>query len=136
MAMRTLKVRDDIPVYLEARLQNKWGFLVQKKLTESKYILFGKPYISDKEPEKPAVIAPTNNDNKVIPLFQNKLTKFEQAALERRCENIVNFFTDPYNSVVPIRTRLHNMSQKLTEAERQYIIDYMDDNFPLVDTGK
>lgn len=52
--------------------------------------------------------------------------------LEGRCDRIINFFADPFNNIGPVRTRLYNMARTLkTAPERQYVQDYMDDNFPI-----
>ncbi len=52
--------------------------------------------------------------------------------LERRCDNIISHYQDPYNNVLAVRTRLCNMAKTLkTAPERQYVQDYMDDNFPV-----
>lgn len=135
MPMRSLKMKPGLPRHLEEALKQKWGFKVQKVvMMPNQYTLFAKPYVSDQD-KGGNVIAPLVN-NKVVELFQNKLTAYEQAALERRCDNIVSFFPDPYNSIMPVRTRLHNMSQTLSLVEQQYILEYMDENFPIDDKGK
>lgn len=133
---RTIKFRSDLPHHLEDRFVHKWGYAVKQRVWKD-FVSFHKSYISDKDKTTSMtslVVVPA--DSNVTPLFSHgALTQFQKAALERRCDNIVNFFPDPYNSIMPIRTRLHNISQAMTSNERQFVLEYMDENFPLVDTG-
>jgi hypothetical protein len=158
--MRMLKLRADIPAYLENRLTQKWGFeLVHRRFKE--YVLYKKPYISDRDndPKKKAAsetimarIPPLNltnidayvpsgtstgaNDDNVVPfeleppVFKGELTKWQKARLTKRCENIVNMFPDPYSMVGPIRTRLGIISQTLEPAERAFVLEFMEEEFP------
>lgn len=146
MPSRLLKMRHDFPPHLENRFVNHWGFVVEKRVWKEN-ILFKKSYISDKpindagvlttirasvgDPlgEPQTTIKPVNLNS-----FRDELSPYQKKALERRCDNIVNFFPDPYSAVMPIRTRLHNIAQSMMSAERKYVEDYMNENFPLPET--
>jgi hypothetical protein len=118
MSGRVLRFKSSLPFHLESKLVNRYGYAIQQR-KPGEYIEF----VLSPKPE-------TNVVQLSIPIVATRQTE-----LLRRCDNIVEFFPDPYNSARAVRTRLHNMSQTLCASERQFVRDFMDDNFPLVDTG-
>lgn len=122
---RLLKFKPGIPFNLESKLCNRYGYAVEQRV-------YGQ-FVSFRYSPKPDIIVTTSTTSttNVQPLFPIAPTR--QSELLKRCDNIVDFFPDPYNSEKAIRTRLHNMSQTLTASERQFVQDYMDDNFPTHD---
>lgn len=118
MSNRVLKFKHNMPFHLESKLCNRYGYAVDQRIVGQ--------FVTFKYSPKPT----TNVVQLPQPLLQTRQTE-----LLRRCDNIVEFFADPYNSQRAVRTRLHNMSQTLTSAEKQFVLEYMDDNFPVVDKG-
>lgn len=152
MPSRMVKMRADLPFHLENRFVNKWGFVIDKRMLD--YTLFKKTYISDKSDDglkrtirasvNAATTTTTNTatttvDTKIIyPEFGTKhtsLSAYQKKALERRCDNIVNFFPDPFSVPESVRARLTIMMQKLMADEAQFVLEFMDENFPIVDKG-
>jgi len=138
MPSRMLKMRHDFPAYMENRLVQKWNYAVDKRVWKD-CIIFKKSYISDKESKDPlagvrSTIRASANDT-VGPVNLNshrdELSAYQKRTLERRCDNIVNHFPDPYSAVIPIRIRLHNVAQALMPLERAFIEEFMEENFPL-----
>jgi hypothetical protein len=118
MSRKSLKLRYDLPFRLEMILINKYGYRIDKKIY-GQYLIFSK---SD-EPA-PNVLA--------LPDYSQKVSDYRKKELERICDSIVSFFHDPYSVPLAVRTRLHNRAQTLEKLpERQFILEYMDDNFPL-----
>lgn len=110
-----LSMRYGLPFYLESKLIHKFGFAVdQRKYNDCITFVKRKPtVIGTPEPVAPG------------------LSDFKRKELAKRCDIIVDFFPDPYNAIGPVRIRLHNMAQALKVlAERQYVLDYTEDNFP------
>jgi hypothetical protein len=105
----SLKLKTNLPFYLESRLVNQLGFYIQQRVYKE-CIIFTK-HAKAKEDGFP-------------------LTKGKAKELERRCDNIVSFYPDPYRAVDVIRIRLQTISQGLPEAEREFILRYMEENFP------
>jgi hypothetical protein len=132
---RVLKFKPGLPFNLESKLCNRWGYAVEQRI-------YGQ-FVSFRYSPKPIgpVIPTTTTKPTVVPesnvtaLFPQPIVATRQSELLKRCDNIVDFFPDPYNSEKAIRTRLHNMSQTLPANERQFVQDYMDDNFPTHDKG-
>lgn len=121
---KTLKFRHDLPFYLECRLSSKLGFYLQKKVFKE-HMLFVKPdglKVNDTRTSY-VVLSQTGDENDVVSVYR-------MGELNRRCDNIVSFFTDPYKAIGPLRQRLHNMAQSLKPSERKYINSYMDEHFP------
>lgn len=121
MSARVIRFKTTMPFHLESKLVNRYGYAVQQR-KPGEYIEF----IWSPKP-------PPSETSNVVQL--QTLPQTRQTELMKRCDNIVDFFPDPYNSERAIRTRLHNMSQTLSNAEKQFVLDYMDDNFPVVDKG-
>lgn len=122
MPGRVIRFKTTMPFHLESKLVNRYGYAVQQR-KPGEYIefVFSPPTAAQNK---------SNVVNLHDPIPQARCTE-----LLRRCDNIVEFFPDPYNSQRAVRTRLHNMSQTLSTPERQFVLEYMDDNFPLVDAG-
>lgn len=121
MPERVLRFKSDMPFALESKLIHRYGYVIQQR-KPGEYIEF---VFNPK---------PIDKDN-VVKLFPNPIPADRRKELMIRCDNIVDFFSDPYNSQRAVRTRLHNMSQTLNAQERQFVLEYMDENFPLVDAG-
>lgn len=137
MPSRLLKMKMPLPFHVEYRLVHKWGYVIEKRLVGD-FVLFKKSYISDKALKDEGVkrtIRASVNDKIVYPDF-NGLTTQQKKALEKRCDNIVNFFPDPYSVPESVRTRLKIIMQRLTMPEAQFVLEYMDENFPAVDKGE
>lgn len=118
---RTLTVKHDIPIILESRLIRKYGYYVQQHRFKEA-IIFGKMAINK---DKPIV---TDEDYAKI---VTGLSKAEEEALITRCDRIVDYFVDPYNTMREVRNRLNNFRRTLkTAPEQQYVLEYMDENFP------
>lgn len=118
MSGRILKFKHNMPFVLESKLCNRYGYAVDQRVVGQ--------FISFKYSPRPA--------SNVVLLTQPILAT-RQSELLKRCDNIVEFFADPYNSQRAVRTRLHNMSQTLCASEKQFVLEYMDDNFPVSDKG-
>ena len=72
-----------------------------------------------------------------IPSLGRQLTQAEEFVLEQRCDNIADWFADPYKMTPSVRARLNNMRRALnSQEEQQFVLEYMDYNFPLNDQGK
>lgn len=119
MSGRVLKFKHNMPFALESKLCHRYGYAVEQRVVGQ--------FISFKFSPKPP---PSNVVQMTQPILATR-----QSELLKRCDNIVEFFLDPYNSQRAVRTRLHNMSQTLTAAEQQFVHEYMDDNFPVSDKG-
>lgn len=64
--------------------------------------------------------------------LKKDLSVAQEIELVRRCDNIVSGFEEPYNHVIPIRLRLHNMAQGLKLlAEREFVREFVEEHFPL-----
>lgn len=146
MPSRLLKTKASLPYNLEHRLITHWGYVMERR-EAGQYILFKKNYISDKVANdigvKRTIRASVNAaataivETKVLYHdFKSQLTTQQRKALERRCDNIVNFFPDPYSVTHSVRARLMISMQKMSMPEAQFVQEYMNENFPLVDTGK
>lgn len=144
MPSRMLKMKASLPIHLEARLVNKWGYAIDKRV-HGDFILFKKTYISDRVAvnndgvqrtirasiDKPTT---TTTETKIVyPNFKTDLTPHHKKALEMRCDNIVNHFPDPYAVPESVRARLCIIMQRLTMVEAQFVLEYMDENFPIVE---
>jgi hypothetical protein len=117
---RTLKFKDTLPLHLEQRLIHKYGYSLEKR-SFNEYFLFSKEYISDS-----SNIDPPFDTNK------HKLSNLDEQKLIKQCDNICLRFPDPYAVPMSVRARLTNMSKNLrTLPERQFILEYMDENFPI-----
>lgn len=145
MPSRTIKMKASLPFHLESRLITKWGYAVDRRV-HNDYIIFKKSYISDNpdpsEGLKRTIRASattegttvTTTDTKIVyPDFKFQLTLYQKKSLENRCDNIVNFFPDPYAVPESVRARLKIIMQKLTAPEAQFVLEYMDENFPILD---
>jgi hypothetical protein len=124
MPVRTLKLAPDTPVHVSTRLVNKYGYYVKKKC-ENEYTLFGKQYnVVAKDLTNVVIFDPTKG-----------LSEDEKLDLQARCDRIVEHWKNPYDHLIMVRTRLHNMSQALTIAEQAYVREYIDEWFPLEPLG-
>lgn len=139
-----------MPLYLQLRLQNKFGFYVQKR-EFNEYIIFnkytkavdkkGKDYkaanvqdtiipatkyvsIADIKVDIAAIVDSKKADN----FF---MSDYRQKNLLERCDRIVKHFMRPYDHVGPIRTRLHNMAQGMLQQDFDFVHAYMEEHFPL-----
>lgn len=137
--MKKLKFTSKLPFHLESKLVSKMGYAVEKRVPNESI-----HFIQRTTPTKPVLALMASNptvktvishiDGRIV--ANSDLSDLRQAELIRRCDNIVDYFPDPYNSTKAIRQRLHNMSQTLSIPERQFVLDLMDEEFPLVDNGK
>lgn len=137
MPVRVVKLKNVVPYELENRMVNKWGYAIERRVPGD-YILFKKSYVSDKgddEGVKRTIHAPPVNLNNVVMLKDN-LSTYQKKSLEKRCDNIVNFFPDPYSVPMSVRARLMTIMDKMCLAEAQFVLEYMDENFPIVDKGE
>lgn len=145
MPSRLLKMKASMPYNLEHRLIQKWGYAVEKRIVGD-FIMFKKNYISDKvssdEGVKRTIRASVGNPvvtvtpTKIVyPDFTNQLSMQQKKTLEKRCDNIVNFFPDPYSVPESVRARLTSVMQSLNLQEARYVLEYMDENFPAVNKG-
>lgn len=144
MPLRLLKTKTTIPFHLENRLCTHWGFAVEKRFytggDNGSYILFKKVSTPpDKALEAAGLlrtIRASVNDpqpSNVVDLHKHKaegLTAWQRKELDKRCDNIVSFFPDPYSVPKAVRTRLAILQQKLLPAEVTFVQEYMDENFP------
>jgi hypothetical protein len=113
---RTLKLRPDTPDGVVRQLVIKHHYVVQSRVSGVGITL--------------TKITPTS-DAKYTAERTGTLSPVEEYELERRCDRIVEWFADPYGHTKEVRRRLHNLRQhlKLT-AEQQFVLEYMDENFP------
>ena len=111
-------MRYAIPFNLEKRLCNRFGFTVEnRKFGESITFVKNKPTTKKAE----TIYYPGLNDE-------------DKRRLEGRCDSIVDFFADPYKCMAAVRQRLHNLAQSQPLAGRQYVLDFIEENFP--ESGK
>lgn len=130
--MKKLKFTSKLPFALESKLVTKLGYAVEKRVPNESIHFIQRTIL----PKVIKNLVPTSSVNVHAVIGPSlSLSDIQQAELMRRCDNIVDFFPDPYNQGKAIRQRLHNMSQTLSVSERQFVLDYMDDNFPLKDYG-
>ncbi len=148
MPSRLLKIKTSIPFHLENRLVNKWGFMVDKRIP-GEYILFKKNYISDKTANDDGLkrtiraavgkVTTSTVGTKIVYLEVGNrhpgLSPYQKKVLEKRCDNIVCFFPDPFSVPESVRARLRIIMQHLTAPEAQFVLEYMDENFPVEDKG-
>ena len=144
MPSRLLRVKHTLPYHLENRLVNKWGYVIEKRIPGD-YIMFKKTYISDKVDDgvRRTIRASVNSATTTIETkvvypdfnFKDQLSNQQKKALEKRCDNIVNFFPDPYSVPESVRARLKAIMGKLTVPEAQFVLEFMDENFPVNDKG-
>lgn len=119
-----LRMRYAIPFALESKLCNKFGFAVDSRKFQD-CITFVK---SKTRPGRTTIRASALTSNVTV---SPGLTAEEQKKLVERCDTIVDWFPDPYNAIMAVRQRLHNVSQALPSmAARQFVVDYMEENFP------
>lgn len=153
MTLHTLEMKWSLPLYLQLRLQNKYGFYVQQRVFNEKIIFCKYTKVVDKKGHdyKAAkvqdTIIPANVTGSAITIADVKadiaavvdekkaevkfhLSDYRRKDLTKRCDNIVKMFPDPYNSVGPIRARLEGMASGLLVSDRAFILDYRDENFP------
>lgn len=122
---------------------NKWGYAIEKRVPND-FIMFKRSYISDKNagPDDGVkrTIRASVNDNVVTPDFKPvrhpDLSNHKKKELERRCDNIVHHFPDPFSVPESVRARLNIAMQKMTVPEAQFVLEYMDENFPITDKGE
>lgn len=121
----TIKFQYSLPMWMEKKLENFYGFETVDRVY-NQYIIMRKK----KPNQEPVSRVPKKATSLINPKSDLSLTK--QAELLKRCDNIVEFFPEPYSAVPAVRTRLHNMMQHLkTLAERQFVQDFMDEEFSL-----
>lgn len=112
-----MKFSHKLPFALESKLIHRCGYHIQGRVWQDSII-----FVKDK---------PTKQSELRL-VVNTKLPKSVQDNLDKRCDTIVGFFHDPYSMIMPVRQRLHNFIQGLpTFEERQYVLEYMDENFPL-----
>jgi hypothetical protein len=122
-----LRMRYSLPVHLEQKLCNKYGWAVKsQKFNEC--IIFVKARKGEKKVEKPTIRVKAGSTGTLM--FSPGVTEKEKDALYQRCDTIVGFFPDPYSAIQAVRQRLHNMSQSLPLAQRQVVLNYMEEEFP------
>lgn len=115
-AAKILKLHHSIPFQLESRLIHFFGYAIQGRQYKESITFIRNP------PKGDVIVV----GDKAGP------TNGRKQALETRCDNIVAMFPDPYSAVNAVRTRLHNMAQSLVEMkERQFVVEYMAENFPV-----
>lgn len=144
MPTRMLKMKPSLPLHLEHRLVTHWGYSVEARIPDQ-YTIFKKKYISDvadaglKRTIRASVNKPatTTVETKIVwpDKFKPKAGNDELALnrkkqLEKECDNIVNFFPDPYSVPKSVRARLQIKQQRLTNSEAVFVQEYMDENFP------
>jgi hypothetical protein len=113
--VKRLRMRYDIPFWLEHRLVERFGFVIEKR-TFNECITFVKPSKKD--------------GRQTFVMGTPKLTSEEERKLCARCDSIVDWFKDPYKMEKAVRQRLHNLSQALPQAAREYVLKYIEENFP------
>lgn len=128
-----LTLRYDIPMWMEQKLIHFYGF----KKGEQKYNQYHK-FIRQKGESKFQKSRKMTMQEKIehpvtCGLIRSNpdLSITVQAELLRRIDNVVSFFKKPYDHVPAVRQRLHNLMQGLkTQAERDFVHDFMEDEFP------
>jgi hypothetical protein len=125
---RVLKFKHTFPWLLERRLRNEFRYNEMQRIwggSDGDYMIFRRtggeqtnlPAENRKPPDKPT--------------FEFSMSNAEKYALEKRLDAMVGNFQDPYKKVVEVRRRLHNYGQALATVERrQFVIDYIEENFP------
>lgn len=138
---RMLRLKHNLPFYLEARLINRFGYHVQRRQFQE-YVLFARTDVFNGKLKKfdrqvPSVSNDKNTKKKLIlPSEEATLQKFgfpslsKMQELDKRCDRIVSGFKNPYDHVAQIHQRFAIMKQGLPEAEQAYINDFLDEHFP------
>lgn len=73
----------------------------------------------------------TNGGYPLTVVTTGVLGPVEKYELECTMDRIVDMFADPYGQWKDVRRRLHNFRQgRKTVAEQQFVLEYMDENFP------
>jgi len=117
-----LKTKYSLPLYLESKLVNKYGWVVERR-EYNQHIIFIRSRSAKRKPNPTIKFGPA-------------LDEAQQKKLTERCDNIVNFFPDPYATTMAVRQRLHNLAQALESVQQQFVLDYMEENFPEQDEYK
>jgi hypothetical protein len=104
----------DIPFHLENKLINKHGFsVIARKHRE--WVMLEKP------------IAPQFKN----PLDASTLSEHFQTQCIKDCNRIVNWYgPNPEQATTAIRIRLDSLASSRPSLERQFILEWMERNFP------
>lgn len=108
-----MKFRSDIPWKLEHKMITKWGFTILSRNKDANELVVQKVQKSNWQPEV---------------LENGELPMDVQAELIKRCNNIVNMFSEPEQHLTVIRIRLHNISLTLPPLQQQFVKDWSDRN--------
>lgn len=134
---RSLKLKPGTPIWVEQRLTIGKGYHVAKRIPGEYTLLAKLDNPNTTNVQHHSVINNVSKPDNGMAVLREPLSLQEEQALEIRCDRIVHYFPDPYAMNNAVRTRLHNMMQTLPSVqERQFVLDYMDENFPLEDKGK
>jgi hypothetical protein len=127
-----LKMRYSLPVHLEQKLRNKYGWAVESQ-KYNEHITFVK--IPKNQPAliipsvKPTIRVKAGTTSSTL-VFSPGITEKEKTALTERCDRIIDNFQDPYSAVMGVRQRLINLSSSLPLAQKQFVLDFMEEEFP------
>lgn len=114
---RTIKLKPDTPEQVVSDLVLKHKYIITNRIPNVGITLLK--------------ITPADNAATYTVERTGVLSAVEKYELERRCDRIVEWFPDPYKQYKAVRLRLHNLRQHLkTVAEQQFVLEYMDENFP------
>ena len=105
-----LKFKAKMPLHMEHDLINKYGFVIESRTADTMIV-------TRKRPKAHAKV--------------RLLTQAKKDELDKRCRVVASFFNAPERDIGMLRTRLHNMSQSLSNPfERKYMNDFIEKEFP------
>lgn len=111
-----LKFKDNLPLHLEHLLVSKYGFEINARL-HGVYIIMSRPHPKAKLKDGD----------------QTGLTEEEQGKWVAKIEDIADKYIDHDLHRTSLRARLYNLAQGQPERDREFILKYMNQEFPLVD---
>lgn len=125
---KQFKLKRTLPFHLETRLSHRFQFDVRRDLDNGALVAIRRMSPATHTITPPHSTVRYGSDGTL--LFPEKMTDGQKFELETRCDRIVDYFDDPYNKVIAVRQRLHNMAQGLTPVKGQFVIDWMNEHFP------
>jgi hypothetical protein len=106
-----LKFKHSLPLHMEHALVNKYGFVIESRVPPDGLV------VTRKRPKPHAKV--------------RLLTDAKKLELEKRCRVVASFFNAPERDIGNLRTRLHNLSQTLSNPfERKFVNDLIEKEWP------
>ena len=119
------KITGHLPFAVENRLVTKYGFRIHSR-SVGQWVIIERDVRTQRNPKQLPAVQNVQADP------EPPLPWDTQHRLIKRCNEIVDFFVDPYNSKRAIKQRLHNMSQRLSPPEQEFVVQWTEDNIEKV----